>query len=85
MADEYPSEVLTFQSGEAGAYDALHAIYLALQKGATTGEEIKNILPSIEFDGVSTHVKFDENGEITSNYSYDLLQVKNGKPILLEK
>lgn len=61
------------------AYDALHAIYLATQKGASTGEEIKNILPTLSFDGVSAHIKFDQNGEISDkNYKYDLLQVKNG-------
>jgi branched-chain amino acid transport system substrate-binding protein len=67
------------------AYDAFHAIYLAVQKGATTGEEIKNILPTLDFQGVSARIKFDQNGEISDkNYKYDLLQVKNGKFITLE-
>lgn len=62
------------------AYDAFHAIYLATQKNASTGEEIKNVLPTLSFDGVSAHIKFDQNGEISDkNYKYDLLQIKNGQ------
>lgn len=61
------------------AYDALHAIYIATQRGAKTGEEIHRQLPSIEFDGVSARIKFDENGEISNkNYKYDLLQIQDG-------
>lgn len=67
------------------AYDAFHAIYMAVQKGATTGEQIKNILPTLSFQGVSAKIKFDQNGEISDkNYKYDLLQVKDGKFITLE-
>jgi len=67
------------------AYDAFHAIYLAVQKGATTGEQVKDILPTLNFQGVSARIKFDQNGEISDkNYKYDLLQVKNGKFITLE-
>jgi len=67
------------------AYDAFHAIYLAVQKGATTGEQVKNSLPALDFQGVSAKIKFDQNGEISDkNYKYDLLQVKNGKFVILE-
>ncbi|HET7302462.1 MAG TPA: penicillin-binding protein activator [Candidatus Saccharimonadales bacterium] len=62
------------------AYDALHAIYIATKHGASTGEEIKAMLPSIAFQGVSGRIAFDQNGdEVANNYKYDLLQVKNGK------
>lgn len=62
------------------AYDALHAIYIATKHGASTGEEIKTMLPSIAFQGVSGRIAFDQNGdEVATNYKYDLLQVKNGK------
>ncbi len=61
------------------AYDIIHLLKIAVEKGATTGEEIKNILPSIEFSGVSGHIKFDENGDLSSdNYKYDLFQVQDG-------
>ena len=67
------------------AYDAFHAIYMAVQKGATTGEEVKNTLPTLNFQGVSAKIKFDQNGEISDkNYKYDLLQVEDGKFVTLE-
>lgn len=62
------------------AYDALHAIFIATKHGAATGEEIKAMLPSIAFQGVSGRIAFDQNGdEVANNYKYDLLQVKDGK------
>lgn len=61
------------------AYDALHAIYIAVKKGATTGEQIKQILPTLSFEGVSGKISFDQNGEISDpSYKYDLFQVKEG-------
>lgn len=68
------------------AYDAFHAIDIAVKKGATTGEEIKRMLPSITFQGVSGKISFDANGEISDkNYTYDLLQVQNGKFVILDQ
>ena len=67
------------------AYDAFHAIHMAVQKGAKTGQEIKQILPTLTFDGVSGKIKFDQNGEISDpSYKYDLFQVKGGTFIELE-
>lgn len=63
----------------AESYDAFWAIYLAIQKGATTGEAIKNELTNLSFTGVSGHIKFDKYGEISDpSYRYDLLKVKDG-------
>lgn len=68
------------------AYDIIHALQIAVQKGATTGEKIKNILPSIEFEGVSGYIKFDTNGEISDkNYQYDLFQVQDNAFTLLDQ
>lgn len=78
LTNEYQTTEQLYAAPQA--YDAFHAIYLAVQKGATTGEEVKNILPTLNFQGVSAHIKFDQNGEISDkNYKYDLLQVVNGK------
>lgn len=64
----------------AEAYDAFQAIDIAVKNGATTGEAIKNYLPKESFDGVTSHIKFDQNGEISDpNYKYALLTVKNGQ------
>ncbi len=66
------------------AYDIVHILQLVIARGATSGEEVKNALPSIEFEGVSGHIKFDNNGEISDpNYKYDLFQVKDGAFVLL--
>ena len=68
------------------AYDIIHILQLATQKGAKTGEEIKNILPSITIDGVSGFKSFDANGEVSDkNYKYDLFQVKDGVFTLVEQ
>lgn len=61
----------------AQGYDALKAIYLAVKKGAKTGEEIKNALYELSFDGASGHIDFDENGDVSGNY--DVYVVENGK------
>jgi branched-chain amino acid transport system substrate-binding protein len=68
------------------AYDIIHILQLAVQKGATTGEQIKNILPSISLnDSVSGFKQFDNNGEVSDkNYKYDLFQVKDGAFVLVE-
>jgi ABC-type branched-subunit amino acid transport system substrate-binding protein len=61
------------------AYDAFHTVDLAVQRGATTGPEIKAMLPSIQFQGASGYIKFDKYGDIPyQGYKYALLEVKNG-------
>ena len=64
----------------AEAYDAFQAINIAVKNGATTGADIKAYLPKESFDGVTAHIKFDQNGEISDpSYKYALLTVKNGQ------
>ena len=71
--------------GAPQAYDIIKLLQLAVEKGATTGEKIKNILPQIEFDGKSGHIVFDQNGEISGkNYRYDLFKIKNGSFVYVE-
>jgi branched-chain amino acid transport system substrate-binding protein len=69
------------------AYDIIHILQLAVQKGATTGEQIKNVLPNISLtDSVSGFKQFDANGEVSDkNYKYDLFQVKDGAFTLVEQ
>lgn len=68
------------------AYDIIHILQIATQKGAKTGEEIKNLLPSITIDGVSGFKKFDANGEVSDkDYKYDLYVVKDGAFVLVEQ
>ena len=80
--NEYQSTDLLY--GAPQAYDAFSAIYKTIQDGATTGEEIKDKLPSVSFTGVSAKITFDKNGEISDpNYKYDLLTVKDGEIVPL--
>ncbi len=68
------------------AYDIIHALQIAAAKGATTGEQIRNILPTLDFEGVSGHIKFDTNGEISDkNYKYDLFQVQDNVFTLVDE
>lgn len=68
------------------AYDIIHVLQIAAQKGAKTGEQVKGVLPTIDFQGQSGHIKFDVNGEISDkHYKYDLFQVKNGSFTLLDQ
>lgn len=67
------------------AYDIIHILQIATQKGAKTGEQIAKIIPDITIDGVSGFKKFDANGEVSDkDYKYDLFTVKNGAFTLIE-
>lgn len=68
------------------AYDAFESINRAVQQGATSGEAIKNLLPSIQFTGMSGDIQFDQNGEVPGkDYVYDQLEVKDDQFTLVEK
>jgi len=60
----------------AQGYDAALALFKVIREGASTKEEIKNALYSVEFDGVTGKVSFDENGNIAGGYIAST--VKNG-------
>ncbi|MEZ5335411.1 MAG: penicillin-binding protein activator [Methanolobus sp.] len=78
--DEYGVEPPAFA---AQAYDGATAIVMAIEGGATTGEEIKNALYDMEFDGASGHIKFDENGDVSGGYV--LIEVQGGEFVTLEE
>lgn len=83
LAAEYQSNEQLYAASQA--YDAFEAVYRAIQMGARTGEEIKNTLPQVSFEGVSAFIQFDHNGEISyDQYRYDMLQVRNREFVLLE-
>jgi branched-chain amino acid transport system substrate-binding protein len=52
----------------AQGYDAMYALGMAVENGAMTGEEIKDALSTMVFDGVSGKVQFDANGDVYGNY-----------------
>lgn len=77
LADEYPSDNFLYAAAEA--YDAFQAIYEAVGTGATTGEQVKSALEKVDFQGLSGHIKFNANGELTDQeHQYDILVAKDG-------
>jgi branched-chain amino acid transport system substrate-binding protein len=64
----------------AQAYDAFETVYRAYQAGANTGSEFKTAFAEIDFEGVSAHIRFNEDGELAGDdYIYSLLRVEDGK------
>ncbi len=61
----------------AQAYDAFQALNTAISNGAKTGEEIKNNLNGMSFQGVSGMIEFNKDGDVSGNYS--VFVVKDGK------
>ncbi len=50
------------------------------QAGASTGETLKAQLDKISFDGVTGHISFDKNGDVSGNFQVSI--IKDGKPQL---
>jgi branched-chain amino acid transport system substrate-binding protein len=61
----------------AQAYDAARTVIEALNSGAKAGEEMRAAIRSASFDGASGHIKFDQNGDVSANFS--VFKVVNGK------
>jgi branched-chain amino acid transport system substrate-binding protein len=61
----------------AQAYDAMTALAIAIEGGASTGEEIKDALSGMTFEGASGSIEFDENGDVFGNY--DVLVLRGGE------
>lgn len=84
MFNEYQKNEELYAAPQA--YDIINILKMATQKGADTGEKIKNFLPSVNFEGASGHISFDVNGDIADkDYKYDLFQVANGSFKLLDE
>lgn len=61
----------------AQGYDAFVAIARAIERGASHGPTIRDSLKSIEFEGASGYVTFDDHGDVAENY--DVFIVKDGE------
>jgi len=75
--EEYKSDPGPFA---AQSYDATMALVKAIETGARTGEEIKEALKTVQFEGASGTIVFDENGDIFGNY--DVYVVQDGEFVL---
>lgn len=63
-------------------YDAATAFIKAIEAGNTTPEDINEFLKTVEFEGVSKPIKFQENGEPETNAIF-IYQVQDGAVKLL--
>jgi branched-chain amino acid transport system substrate-binding protein len=84
---EFVDSYVAFYGEEPGpfaaqGYDAAWAIINAIEGGATTGEEIKDALYEMEFEGATGTVKFDENGDVIGGYVPKVVQ--NGEFVELK-
>lgn len=61
----------------AQGYDAYTALARAIGTGAATGIEIRDALRTLEFNGLTGHIKFDDKGDIVGDYN--IYQIRNGK------
>ena len=52
----------------AQSYDAYTAVSEVLKQGARSGEEIKDALYDVSFQGATGHIDFDANGDVGGNY-----------------
>jgi len=65
----------------AQAYDAFMALARVIKNGATTGDQIRQALPKVDFQGVSGEIKFDNYGDLAGG-SYNVYTIQNGKFVL---
>ncbi len=61
----------------AQAYDASRAVIEALNTGASAGEELKDAIRNVSFDGASGHIQFNVDGDVAPNFT--VYKVVDGK------
>jgi branched-chain amino acid transport system substrate-binding protein len=66
----------------AEGFDAATALIKAVQAGKTTGPDINSYLSTENFKGVSKHIQWQSNGELSGGTVY-IHKVENGKIIAL--
>ncbi len=64
------------------AYDAMMVVAKAIEKGGYNAEGIKNALYTVDHDGITGPIKFDQYGEVDKSYS--IYTVKNNQFVLLD-
>lgn len=65
------------------AYDAVMILVETIRKVGDDPEKVKNALYSIDLNGASGRIKFDENGDLIKNFVFKI--VRNGQFVTLEK
>ncbi len=83
FADAYMREHgLEVQPFAPQAYDAFDALARAIKNSAKTGPEIQKQLTTLQFEGASGSIDFDEQGDVSG--TYDVYQLQNNTFVLVE-
>jgi len=61
----------------AEGFDAANIFLNAIKAGNTTSQKINDYLKTVDYQGVSKHIKFEANGELSSGQIF-MFEVKNG-------
>jgi ABC-type branched-subunit amino acid transport system substrate-binding protein len=69
-------DTMTF--GVPQAYDALNMVIGLLGEVGPDSEKLKDALYNADYDGVSGHIQFDQNGDL-KEAKYDVKIVRDGK------
>ena len=65
------------------AYDSVGLLLTAIEKAGTTdSEKVKDALYEIEYEGVTGHTKFDENGDVDKEFVK--VTIKDGKFVKMD-
>jgi branched-chain amino acid transport system substrate-binding protein len=70
--------------GTANAYDAAKILALDIAKVGTDPDKLADAIRATQYDGVSGHIAFDQNGDLTS-VAYQVKQIENGTAVTISK
>lgn len=83
LTEAFKSKVLAKTGGDqvplgtGQAYDNVKIIAEALKKAGVDAEKLQQAIRQIKFDGISGHIEFDQNGDLTSA-NYAIKRIEGG-------
>ena len=89
VSDEFKSKLLAKVGGEqvplcaTQSYDATYVLAEALKESGTNAEDLAEAIRDTVYDGVSGHIEFDGNGDLTTA-SYVVKRITNGSSAEVE-
>ena len=70
--------------GTGSAYDALKIFAMAITKAGTDPDKLADAIRATDYTGVSGHIAFDQNGDLTTA-AYEVKQIKNGGAVVVSQ
>jgi branched-chain amino acid transport system substrate-binding protein len=71
-------------AGTGPSYDAIKIIAAAIIKTGTNPDRLADAIRATQYDGVSGHIAFDQNGDLTT-VAYTVEQIKNGGAVVISQ